>query len=139
MDFTSNPASGHKAGSPRHPVHRWIAATTAIGAFALLASCAGEPPRETMSKAELAVNQASQVKATEFAALELRKAQDHLQQAKQKVQDEEYEDARRLAEKAIAEAEVAEAKTESETAKNSVAELVDSLKALQKELESRSQ
>lgn len=110
-----------------------VAASTGIIAIALLCSCAGEPPKTTVSQAQLSVNEAMQTKAAQLAPLELRKARDHLDDAKQAMQSKKYKEARRLAEKAIAEAELAEAKTDAQDAQMTLAELRETLKALREE------
>jgi hypothetical protein len=111
--------------------NRWIYALPAIGAVMFLVSCAGTPPKDAMSQAELAVSHATETKAPQLAPLELRKARDHLDQAKQAMQDKDYTAARRLAENAMVEAELAEAKTGAEDAQANVAKLQQSLKTTQ--------
>ena len=112
---------------------RWTEASSAVAAVLLLASCAGEPPRESVSKAELAVNQATESKAPQIAPLDLRKARDHLNDAKQAMQDKDYQKARRLAENAEVEAELAQAKTDAQNAEATVADLQQTIKALREE------
>lgn len=112
---------------------RWAEASSAVAAVLLLASCAGEPPRESVSKAELAVNQATESKAPQIAPLDLRKARDHLNDAKQAMQDKDYQKARRLAENAEVEAELAQAKTDAQNAEATVADLQQTIKALREE------
>jgi len=114
--------------------NRWFSASAAIAATIILISCAGQPPKEELSKAELAVNKATESKATQIAPLELRKARDHLDQAKQAMQDKKYPEARRLAESAMVEAELAEAKSEAQSAQENVADLQQSLKTMREEM-----
>jgi hypothetical protein len=112
---------------------RLTVAFTAIAVTLLLASCASEVPKEVVSQADLAVNKATQSRAPQLAPLDLRKARDHLDEAKLAIQDRQYDQARRLAEKAIAEAQLAEAKSEAENAQTTLAELRESLNALREE------
>jgi hypothetical protein len=112
---------------------RWAGISTAIAMTLLLASCAGQPPIETVSQAELAVKKATESSAPQLAPLELRMARDHLNKANLEIQDKNYDEARRMAEKAIAEAELAEAKSEAENAQQTLANLRESIDALREE------
>lgn len=84
----------------------------------LLVACAGapkEPPRDEIASADLAYNRALETEAAEFAALEMRMAQDKLQQARSITAEEDrgqYEKAERLAEQAAVDARLAEVKAE---------------------------
>lgn len=116
---------------------RLAVAPTAIAVTLLLVSCASEVPKEVVSQAELAVNKATQSRAPQLAPLDLRKSRDHLDEAKLAIQDRQYEQARRLAEKAIAEAQLAEAKSEAQSAQTTLSELRESLNALREEAENK--
>jgi hypothetical protein len=135
MDYRklSNPAFFREAVLPMRLSNRWAGTSTAIAMTLLLASCAGQPPKEAVSQAELAVNKATESRAPQLAPLELRMARDHLDKANLEVQGKNYEEARRLAEKAIAEAQLAEAKSEAENTQQTLAELRESLDALREE------
>ena len=93
----------------------------------------GTQPMEKIANAELAINQAQDRKAQELAPLELRYAEDNLQKAKAAQQNGDYEQARRFAEQAIVDAELAEYKAESETARQTTKEMRDSIDALRQE------
>jgi hypothetical protein len=112
---------------------RLVVASTAIAVTLLLTSCATEVPKEVVSQADLAVNKATQSRAPQLAPLDLRKSRDHLDEAKLAIQDRRYEQARRLAEKAIVEAQLAEAKSEAANEQATLAELRESLNALREE------
>jgi hypothetical protein len=112
---------------------RLAVASTSIAAILLLASCASEVPKEVVSQADLAVNKATQSRAPQLAPLDLRKSRDHLDEAKLAIQDRQYEQARRLAEKAVVEAQLAEAKSEAANEQATLADLRESLNALREE------
>ena len=139
MDYRklSNPAFFREADHPARSSKRWAGMSTAISMTLLLASCAGQPPKEAVSQAELAVNKATESRAPQLAPLELRMARDHLDKANLEVQSKNYDEARRMAEKAIAEAELAEAKSEAENTQQTLAELRESLDALREEATSK--
>ncbi len=84
--------------------------------FAGLASfygcSAAKPPTETLAKAELDLRAAREAKADELAPMNLRSAVEELEKSKQAMADKRYEDARRLAESAQVDAELAEARAE---------------------------
>ena len=77
----------------------------------MVGGCGGAPPMDTISPAEIAVNRAIEAKAGEYAPLELRQAQEKLDAARQAMNDEEYEQAHRLAEAAQEDARLAEVKS----------------------------
>jgi hypothetical protein len=112
---------------------RWIFVLPAIALVLLLISCAGTPPKEAVSQAELAVNKVGGTNATQIAPLDLRKAQDHLEQAKQAMQKKDYTQARRLAENALVEAELAATKTQAQETQARAAELQQNIKDLREE------
>lgn len=108
-----------------------------FSAIALIASCgtAKKPPTEKISNAELAISRAQDNNARDFAAIELRKAEDNLEQAKQAVEEEEYDKAARLAEQAFMDASLAETKAESEKASKAAEEMHESVETLKQEIE----
>ncbi|CAL1240489.1 DUF4398 domain-containing protein [Candidatus Methylocalor cossyra] len=83
---------------------------------ALLAGCAGNPPIDTIAGADAALNQALAAEASQFAPTELQHALDEMNRAKQALKEEDYTKARRLAEAAQVDAQVAEAKARAEQA-----------------------
>ena len=103
-----------------------------------LSSCAGKPPATTvsqMSQAELAVQQASKSKAPEYASLELYTAREQFASAQEAMHKKDYTQARRLAERALVNAQLAETKAEAEQARRAAAELRQSIEALRREAE----
>lgn len=91
------------------------------------------PPTGAVSQAELAVSQAGQGKASEYAAPELSRAREKLDEAKRAMDGERYTEARRLAEQALVDAQLAEAKAAAEQQRQTAQELRKSIEALQQE------
>ncbi|BBP75109.1 DUF4398 domain-containing protein [Pseudomonas gingeri NCPPB 3146 = LMG 5327] len=110
-------------------------AALALGTSFILAGCAGNPPSEQYAVTQSAVNSAVSAGGTEYAAVEMKSAQDKLKQAELAMHDKKYDDARRLAEQAEWDARVAERKAQA--AKAELA-LKDSQKGVQ-ELRQESQ
>ncbi len=108
-----------------------------FSAILLIGGCgtAKKPPTEKIANAELAISRAQDNNAKDFAAKELRQAQDNLEQAKQAVTDEEYDKAARLAEQAFMDASLAETKAESEKASKAADEMRESVETLKQEVE----
>ena len=101
-----------------------------------LSGCAGKPPTETLaqlSQAELAVKQADQSKAPEYARLELYTAREQLASAQQAMQRKDYTEARRMAERALVNAQLAETMGEAAQTRQAATELRQSIEALRRE------
>jgi hypothetical protein len=81
---------------------------------------AGTPPTETVMKADLGVRAAREARAEEFAPMNLRSAREKLEKAKQAMAAKRYDDARRLAESAQVDAELAEAQAEARIIRRAV-------------------
>lgn len=103
----------------------------------LVAGCAGAPSMDPVSPAETAVNRAIEAKAGEYAPLELRMAQENLDAAREAMNDEEYEEAQRLAEAARVDARLAEVKAQSETAREEAREIQATIDTLRQEAKQR--
>ncbi len=105
--------------------------------IALLATgCASTKlPPPDLSAPRLAVAEAEQAGASEVAPLELRSARQKLEQAEQAAEEDDYREARFFAEKALVDAELAEAKARSATAQAAVDELRESIRVLREEIE----
>lgn len=97
-----------------------------------LACASTPPPTDTISNADMALRLAEQAGAAEYALLEMRIAREKLDEARSLVQkggDEELAEARRLAEEALVQAQLAE-----QTARTAVA--VKSRDEVQKTIDS---
>jgi hypothetical protein len=95
-------------------------AALALGSSLVLAGCAGNPPTEQYAVTQSAVNDAVSAGGTEFAAVEMKSAQDKLKQAEIAMHDKQYDQARMLAEQAEWDARVAERKAQAMKAEQSV-------------------
>lgn len=94
---------------------------------------AGPPPTTQMAQARTAVQQAEEAGAIEYAGMEFRRAQQKLEEARAAVADKKHARARRLAEQASVDAELAAAKTRTAKAEEAVEELRESIRVLQQE------
>ncbi len=94
-----------------------------------------QPPTGTVSQAQLAIREADQGKASQYAPLELRKAREKFNDAEKAMRDEEYLKARRLSEQALVDARLAEVKAESEIARQNAADLQKTINSLRAEAE----
>lgn len=104
--------------------------------FLFLIGCASKiVPVETISNAEMAINVAKESNAVINAPLELKIAEDKLISARIAVDKEDFENARRLAEQALADAKLAETKSLSIKSKKRAQEMQDSINALKSEIE----
>jgi hypothetical protein len=74
-------------------------AALAIGSSLILAGCAGNPPTEQYALAQSAVNSAVSAGGTEYAAVEMKSAQDKFKQAEMAMHDEHAEWDARVAER----------------------------------------
>lgn len=103
-----------------------------------LSSCARKPPAETVAKlsqAELAVREADKGRAPAYARLELFTAKEQLASAQQAMQKKDYAEARRLADRALVNAQLAEAIADATEIRQAAVELRQSIEALRREAE----
>ncbi|WP_337961730.1 DUF4398 domain-containing protein [Pseudomonas sp. Gutcm_11s] len=82
--------------------------TLALGSGLVLAGCAGNPPTEQLASANAVMKSAEAAGGPEFAPADMKSAQDKMSQAQLLIQDQQYDQARRLIEQAEADARVAE-------------------------------
>ncbi|HEC83952.1 MAG: DUF4398 domain-containing protein [Candidatus Parabeggiatoa sp. nov. 2] len=111
-------------------MYYWINVLIIVGAL-LMSGCSTPLSRvteiEKIANAQLAIVKAQDSNAQEFAPQELHDAQQKLQKAKQALQTKNYDKAVRLAEQALIDAKLAEAKAESEMARQALKKLRDRL------------
>jgi membrane-bound lytic murein transglycosylase len=102
---------------------------------ALLAACASEGPRPTeqLTAARTLVTQADKSEAQRYDAADLQKAHDELNGAETADSQRKYNDARRLAESAAVDADVAAARAQAATAQHAAHEVEQSNAALRTE------
>jgi len=114
-----------------------LAVLTLGPAFWLSAlGCAGNPPKEAIASAETLVQRAEQEGAGQFAPRPLREAKDKIQRAEGEVNDDDYSDARRLAEQAQVDAKLAVVEADRAKTQAAVAELSRTVQAMESEIRS---
>lgn len=114
-------------------LHGLKMAALAIGGSLVLAGCAGHPPTEQFAVTESAVNNAVSAGGTEFAAVEMKAAQDKLKQAEIAMHDKKYDQAKTLAEQAEWDARVAERKAQAMKARQAVKDSRQGVQELRQE------
>lgn len=110
--------------------YRWAGLSPAAAVLALAGCSSIEPPTGIVSQAELAVNEAGQGEAAQYAPQPLSQAQRELDNAKRAMDAERYLDARRSAEKALVDAQLAEARAGAEKQKRTLNELREGVRTL---------
>jgi hypothetical protein len=119
----------------KHFFSFWLSVPFILTALSVTGCSTVGPPKDSVAAAELAVQEANKSKAPQYSPLELRMAADKLDEAKRAMNKEEYTLARRLAEEALVDAQVAEAKAASEDARRAASDLRQSLETLRREAE----
>nr|WP_232239799.1 DUF4398 domain-containing protein [Pseudomonas alkylphenolica] len=114
-------------------LRRFKLAALALGSSLVLAGCAGNPPTEQYAVSQSAVNSAVTAGGTEFAAVEMKAAQDKLKQAEIAMHDKQYDDAKRLAEQAEWDARVAERKAQAAKAEKALQDAHQGVQDLREE------
>jgi hypothetical protein len=101
----------------------------------VLVSCAPamQPPDSQMALANEAVEEATSAGAYEYAPVELKAAQDKINQAEQAMQSKDNVTAKRLLQEAEVDAKLAEAKSATAKSQKAVAELQKSIDLLRDE------
>lgn len=108
-------------------------ATAAL--LALITACATTPPDPSMlNNARNAIAQAEASQAEEYAPIELRYARERLQGATQALENDRPDDARRLAEQAEIEAQLALARTRAALARAELQRKQEDLKQVRADL-----
>src|SRR5438034_8276218 len=104
-------------------------------ATVLLAGCATAPaPREQMAVARTAVADADAAGAMRYDAIDINRAHEKLNAATLALGAHDYDQARRYAEEAEVDANLAATRTRSAKTQNAVAEVRESLRALRAEI-----
>lgn len=115
-------------------ISRGALAVASAGLLAAAGCASVAPPRETVSQAELSIEEAQQAGAQQHAPLELYQARENYEQAKRALDDEQNERARRLAERALASAQLARARARTAEARRDAEEMQESVETLRAEL-----
>jgi uncharacterized membrane protein YdfJ with MMPL/SSD domain len=116
---------------------RPTAAATALAAVLLLGACASNRdsiPAAELTQARSAITQAEAAGAGQMSPVELLAAREKLVRAESEVRAERYGEAKRLAEQAAADAELAERKARVDRAKKAADEMKRSNDTLQQEI-----
>jgi hypothetical protein len=117
-------------------MNRYLKILPMIIGIGLIAACGStNPPTQQLTETRMVIEQAEQVGAQEYAPLEFRNAGIKLEQARAASEAKEYEKAIRLAEQARVDAELAQVKALSAKSQKAAAELKESIRVLQQELE----
>ena len=107
----------------------------ALGCVLALAGCASTPaPTEQMAVSKSAIANAVSAGGPEYAAVEMRSAQDKMDRANRAMAKEDYDVARTLAEEAQADARLAEKMAHSGKAQKAAAVMQDDARVLREEL-----
>jgi hypothetical protein len=118
-------------------LHRSLLARFCIGAATLLvlgACSVSQATKDTVARADTRFQQAKQaLGSSEGGAIELQRASDHLQQAKEAVKDGDEKPAQRHAQQAELDVELALAKAQNASARKAAAELQAGLQQLRQE------
>lgn len=110
------------------------ASSAAVASLLLfLTGCASAPPKETISQAELAIQNADRAGTSEYEPELLSSARTKLSRAKKDMDAEENDEARRMAEEALAEAMLANAKAEAAKQAKETNEMKKTIEALKHE------
>lgn len=115
----------------------WLILTMLIAiVIPFMVGCAPKiAPVENITSAEMAIKEAQESNASVNAPLELKVATDKLNQAKAAMEQEQFDRARLLADEAMLDAQLAEAKSRSEKARKIAQERQDNIETLRHEIE----
>jgi len=122
----------------RSTAHAWAVTTMLFLLTVIAGACAGvneDQIRQDIAQAEAAISEAQRSEARTHAPLELRLAEDKLSRARSALDNNEYRQAQWLAEEALADADVAEAKAQSARTRGTVEQLQDTIQTLQSEIQ----
>lgn len=131
MELTNMKSRTMPTSSTR--MHGLKLAALALGSTFVLAGCAGKPPTEQYAVTQSAVNAAVSSGGTEFAAVEMKAAQDKFKKAEIAMHDKKYEEAKLLAEQAEWDARVAERKAQAAKAQKAVQDSRQGVQELREE------
>jgi hypothetical protein len=112
---------------------QWLRFSLICGVLGVTGCSAARPPEAAVGQAELAVQLAAESKAPVYAPSEFRIAQEKSLGAQHAMSEEEYDQARRLAEQAVTDAQLAQARAGAAEAQKNVEEVRRTMNALQSE------
>jgi HEPN domain-containing protein len=111
----------------------WITGPLLSGVLGISACAPVQPPHASLSQADLAIRQASESNASQYAPMELQSAREKLAEARIALDAGQYERAHRLAEQALIDARLAEARSEVESSRQTAHDLRLTIEALREE------
>ena len=116
-------------------LRRFMSSTTAVFVFACVYGCATEKskPTQELTKARTVIGQADKGNAQRYAAADLQRAHDELSSAENAANNRKYDEARRMAEKAEVDADLATARGNSGEAQRAAQEIHQSIETLKQE------
>jgi hypothetical protein len=112
---------------------RWLGVPLVCSVLGVTGCSAARPPVAQVAQAELAVSQAAQSKAPVYAPADLRIAREKLASAQHEMVIDDYDDARRLAEQAVIDAQLAQAKANASEAQYNAEEVRKTIATLRSE------
>ena len=118
----------------KNSTHQWIAGSLLCGALGFSACVTAQPPVRSLSQAELAVRQASESNASQYAPMELQSAREKLDDARLALRAQDYQRASHLAEQALADARLAESRAAVESSRQTARDLRLTIEALRDEV-----
>ncbi len=116
-----------------HSQKRHAAIATLGLAFAVCSCSSVKPPEQTLGAARMAVEEAERLDAGQYAQGDLEKAQDKLESSELEMERENYVSARRFAEQAVVDANLARARAVKAKSFQHVGEAQDALTDVTKE------
>lgn len=114
-------------------LQRWLSVPIICSIVTVTGCSAARPPVAQVAQAELAVAQASQSKAPVYAPTDLRIAREKMVNAQHAMVVDDYADARRLAEQAVIDAQLAQAKANASEAQHTAEEVRKTIDTLRSE------
>ncbi|MFW6373682.1 MAG: DUF4398 domain-containing protein [Thermodesulfobacteriota bacterium] len=108
-----------------------------VGALVLAGCATGKQEiiRTKISNAEMMIKRAEQSEAKKYAPLQIKLAEERLQEARQLMKEDDYEEADQKAEEALMDARLAEAKAQAEKAKMQARDKEESVETLRDEID----
>lgn len=113
---------------------RTVTSSILAGTALLLAGCGSAPPKDALSRAEIAIQGADRAGASEYDPQLISSARRKLERANKDVDDDENDDARRMAEEAYSEALLANAKAEAAKQAKQTDDMKKAIEALKQEI-----
>jgi hypothetical protein len=125
-----------RSGMQRLALARAATAAGLLSMVLLAGGCAtAKPPTDILARAEVQLRTAAEARADELAPMDLQRAREKLESSKKAMAAGRYDEARRFAEAAEVEAELAEAKADAEITWQAADRLRRTIDALRQEME----